>query len=105
MRCVGLGGYTAVSAPVMRLKVSALIRAEVGAQSSVTIDQDLCNLGPDLVVDFVQGGLTLTRTDEHILVQGSLTSALSAECVRCLESFRLPLQIQLEELFALTPGP
>jgi len=89
----------------MRLRVSALIRAEVGAQSSVTIDQGHCHLGPDLGVDFVRGRLALIRTDQHILVQGSLTSALSAECVRCLESFRLPLQVQLEELYALTPGP
>jgi len=89
----------------MRLRVSALISAEVGAQSSVTIDQGHCQLGPDLGVDFVRGRLALIRTDQHILVQGSLTSALSAECVRCLESFRLPVQVQLEELYALTSGP
>jgi len=28
-----------------------------------------------------------------------------SECVRCLESFHLPIQIRLEELFALNPGP
>ncbi|HEY4690608.1 MAG TPA: DUF177 domain-containing protein [Anaerolineae bacterium] len=89
----------------MRYKVSALIRADIGAQLNLSIDEPQRNLGHDLKVEFIRGRLLLTRTDQHILVAGSLRSALNAECVRCLESFHLPLQIQLEELFAISPGP
>jgi len=89
----------------MRYKVSALIRAEVGAQLYLNIDEPERRLGHDLIVDFVRGKLRLTRTDQHILLNGVLATTISAECVRCLDSFRLPLQIQLEELFALNPGP
>ena len=89
----------------MRYKVSALIRADVGAQLNLNVDEPERHLGPDLVVDFVRGKLLFTRTDQHILVNGSLATTVGAECVRCLDSFRLPLQIQLEELFALNPGP
>jgi len=90
---------------MMRYKVSALIRADVGSQLQLTIDESRCSLSQDLTVDFLRGNLTLTRTDQHILVEGTLKSALSAECVRCLDSFHLPLQVRIEELFALTAGP
>ena len=90
---------------MMRYKVSALIRADVGSQLQLTIDESRCNLSQDLTVDFLRGNLTLTRTDQHILVEGTLKSALSAECVRCLDSFHLPLQVRIEELFALTAAP
>lgn len=89
---------------MMRHKVSALIRAEVGSQLRLIIDESLRSLGGDVTVDFLRGNLTLTRTDRHILVEGRLKSARAAECVRCLDSFHLPLQVHLEELFALTAG-
>lgn len=89
----------------MRYKASALIRAEVGAQIELQVDEPQRNLGRDLTVDYLRGKLVLTRTDQHILVEGSLRTAVSAECVRCLDSFRLPLKVQLEELYALNPGP
>lgn len=89
----------------MRYKVTALSRAEVGAQLNLDIDEPKRQLGHDLIVDFIRGQLLLTRTDQHILVSGTLATTINAECVRCLDSFCLPLRIQLEELFALNPGP
>ncbi|HLF26236.1 MAG TPA: DUF177 domain-containing protein [Anaerolineae bacterium] len=71
----------------------------------MSVDESQRNLGPELLVDFLRGQLLLTRTDQHILVEGVLHSAVMSECVRCLESFHLPIQIRLEELFALNPGP
>ena len=90
---------------MMRFKVSALIRAEVGAQLTHRIDEPERRLGHDLTVDYLRGNLLLTRTDQHILVAGDVNTALSTECVRCLDTFRLPLRIRLEELFSLTFGP
>jgi len=89
----------------MRHKVTALIRADVGAQLTLSVNESRRNLGPDVTVDFIRGQLLLTRTDQHILAAGTLKSALTAECVRCLEPFRLQLHIHLEELFVLHPGP
>jgi len=89
----------------MRYKVSALIRAEVGAQASLEIAEPQRSIGPDVAVEFLRGNLRLTRTDRHILVEGILRSAVASECVRCLDVFRLPLQVRLEEVFALNPGP
>jgi uncharacterized protein len=89
----------------MRYRVSGLLRAEIGVQWRLAIDEPQRHLGADLTVDFLRGQLSLTRTDQHILVAGLLKSAITAECVRCLDAFRLPLQIQIEEMFALNPGP
>jgi uncharacterized protein len=89
---------------MMRFKVSALIRAEVGAQFEQIVDEPARHLGQDLKVDYLRGKLMLTRTDQHILVEGTINTALPAECVRCLDTFSLPLRIRLEELFALTLG-
>ena len=89
----------------MRYRVSSLIRAEVGAQLDLKVDEPQRSLGRDVTVDFIRGQLVLTRTDQHILVNGTLRTAVSAECVRCLDSFRLLLNVQLEELYALNPGP
>lgn len=90
---------------VMRHNVIALVRADVGSQLRLNINQPQSNPSPDLTVEYIRGELLLTRTDRNILVEGTLESAIIVECVRCLESFRLPLQIRLEELFFLSPVP
>jgi uncharacterized protein len=89
---------------MVRFKVSALIRAEVGTQLTHTIDERACHLGHDVTVDYLRGQLRLTRTDQQIWVEGEVRTALSAECVRCLDTFHLPVRIRLEELFSLTLG-
>jgi uncharacterized protein len=90
---------------MLRYDVASLIRADVGSQLHLAIDESPVSLGQDLTADFLRGKLTLVRTDQHILVEGSLHSAVAAECVRCLEPFRQHLQIPIEEQFALMPGP
>ena len=90
---------------MLRYKVSALIRDDVGSQLRLAVDEPARSLGEDLQVDFLRGNLVLTRTDRRILAEGLLRSALVTECMLCLTSFHLPLQIRFEELFALTAGP
>lgn len=87
---------------MLRFKVTALTRAEVGSRLQVVIDEPRLKLGPDLTADYLHGTLTLTRTDRHILLEGTLNAAVLAECVRCLDAFQQPLQFQFEEQFTLT---
>ena len=56
----------------------------------------------DLQLDFVRGHLRLIRADRRIFIKGTLHTAVDAECVRCLTPFRLSLNLQLEEMFALS---
>lgn len=44
--------------------------------------------------------LRLEGLHEGILVTGEVACEAVAECVRCLDSFRLPVQVDFQELFA-----
>ena len=68
----------------------------------LAIDEIDQTLG-DLKLDYVRGQLRLTRVNNRILVKGRLQTVADAECVRCLTPFKLNLNLQLEEMFALSP--
>lgn len=69
----------------------------------LAIDEVNQNVG-DLKLDFVRGLLRLTRANHRILVKGRVQTAVDADCVRCLTPFKLNLNLQLEEMFALSPA-
>jgi uncharacterized protein len=52
----------------------------------------------------IHGQLALTRTREGIWVEGDLEGSLPETCSRCLDEFRLALQIELAELFYFPPS-
>ena len=86
----------------MRFDVSTLIKAQLGTSLGLSVD-----VGPqrlvDLDVDFVRGAIHVTRVQGGLLVQGLVESRLELDCVRCLESFALPISLEMEETFRL-PG-
>jgi uncharacterized protein len=87
---------------MVRFDVSSLTKAPLGTSLILDVDagpQDLT----DLEVDFLRGALQITRVQGGVLVQGILESQLEQACVRCLESFNLPITLELEETFRL-PG-
>ena len=45
----------------------------------------------------VHGKVTLTRTDRSVLVQGKVDSEVELSCSRCLNLFRCPLSLNIEE--------
>jgi uncharacterized protein len=69
----------------------------------LAVDENHQVLG-DLNVGFVRGTLRLTRANRRVLVNGQLQVAVDAECVRCLTTFQLNLDLPIEELFALSPS-
>ena len=100
------GGYllSSSSKPIfmVRFDVSSLTKAPLGTSLTLDVDtgpQDLT----DLKVDFIRGKLDITRVQGGVLVQGTLGSRLEQECVRCLESSKLSIDLKLEETFRL-PG-
>jgi uncharacterized protein len=88
---------------VLKYHVASLLRPEVGAVMDLAVDENQQVLG-DLNVGFVRGTLRLTRANRRVLVNGQLQVAVDAECVRCLTTFQLKLDLQIEELFALSPS-
>lgn len=47
--------------------------------------------------------LRLEGLHEGILVTGEVATEATAECVRCLDSFSLPVRVDFQELFAYSP--
>jgi uncharacterized protein len=92
---------------MIRFDVSSLIKARLG--TSLTLDLDT---GPqtldDLELAFLRGTLQVVRVQGGLLVQGSVASQLSVECVRCLEPFDHQITLEIEEIVGVPgarPGP
>jgi len=86
----------------MRFNVSHLVKAPIGVRDVVRLDIGAVSLGDDLVLHYLRGDISLTRTSDGLLAEGTLDLALEGECVRCLASFSFPLAVQLDDLvFAL----
>ncbi len=88
----------------MRYNVSSLLKAPVGAHVTLDIDEGQHRLPGDLEVDYVRGTVRLTRTDQRALANARLGTRVGAECVRCLEPFKLPLEVRFEEMLTLFPA-
>ena len=88
----------------MRYNVSPLMKAPVGAQMTLTVEEGQRTLGGDLEVEYLRGTVRLTRTTQRLLARARIRTEIAAECVRCLEPLRLPLDVHFEELFTLFPS-
>lgn len=58
----------------------------------------------DLIVNYINGTLRLTRTKEGILVQSHLQVGITAECSRCLDPVEREVDLDMEELY-MHPAP
>ena len=88
----------------MRYNVSSLLKASIGAQMTLTVEEERRSLGSDLTVEYLRGRIRLTRTDRRLLARARIKTEIAAECVRCLEPVKLPLDIRFEELFTFFPS-
>jgi uncharacterized protein len=90
----------------MRLDVSHLLKAPIGARDVMHLELGPATLDEDLDISYLRGDISLTRTTDGLLVEGQLETALDVECVRCLALFSLPLKLQVDDLvFALPQTP
>lgn len=92
----------------MQFNVAQLLRASTGTVRDRDIDaaagevqmllegEGVAACGP------LQGTVTLMRTTDGILVTGTLETALELVCDRCLNTFEVPIEIELEEGFRPT---
>lgn len=87
---------------MIRFDISAITRGRPGTSLTLNVDTEQQHL-TDLRVDFLRGTVQVIRVQTGLLVQGIVESQLRLECVRCLESFALPITLELEEMFGL-PG-
>jgi uncharacterized protein len=83
----------------MRLDVTQLLREPVGTHTDVEFNLGFQHLAEDLPVNSIRGRLTLMRTDDEVLVRGTLYVEIAQECGRCLCPMISVLPIELDERF------
>ncbi|HEY3291847.1 MAG TPA: DUF177 domain-containing protein [Anaerolineae bacterium] len=88
----------------MRFRLNKLLGAPIGTRQFEQLERGSTWLDDDLQVSFLRGELTFTRTNESILVEGTIDSAVDVQCVRSLEFFTLPLTISLDDVAFSLPG-
>ena len=79
----------------LTINVSTLLQEPIGALRHYEID-DARGAGLDSAVN---GSLRLLRTDQSVLVTGTLSTAFSDVCGNCLEEVELPLDVSFDEEF------
>jgi len=78
-----------------------------GASKTVELRGTVEDLGTELAAlrsdEPVTGELLLESVVEGVLVSGRLRGVLSLRCARCLVEFGSPVEVEVNELFALVP--
>jgi uncharacterized metal-binding protein YceD (DUF177 family) len=86
----------------MRYRLHKLLSGPVGMMQVEQLDRGPTCLDNDLQVAYLCGQLTFTRLNEAIMVEGTVDTAVTVQCVRSLEDFSLCLSIPLKDvLFSL----
>jgi uncharacterized protein len=84
----------------LRINVGFLRNEPIGSYRDIHFEFPELTFPPDLVVQTFTGTVRISRTPQGLMVEGKFSSDLSLECVRCLELFSQPLQIEFVEMYA-----
>lgn len=87
----------------LRLNVGFLLHQSAGTSREFEFDLTSLQVSDDLNLTSLQGTLRFTRTAEGVYVSGRMTTELNSECVRCLDTYRQELTVELGDLFAYPP--
>jgi uncharacterized protein len=82
----------------LRLNVGYLYSKPIGTSREIPITSDYLEL-EDLLVRDLNSQVRISRTREGLLLQVDAAAELQTTCVRCLNSFYLPVKTGFEELY------
>lgn len=88
----------------MRFRLNKLIFAPVGSRQVEQLDRGPTWLDDDLKVSYLKGEITFTRTNDCVLVEGTIQTASQLQCSRSLEIFEMPLEVLLDDVAFTLPG-
>ena len=83
----------------LRFNFGFLIEASPGTSREITIDYPTIALEDDLIVSPLSGAFEAIRNSKGIYITGQLRTNIAGECARCLVDLRLPITLQLDDLF------
>lgn len=87
----------------LRLNISYLVNQAPGSQREFPIDFPHLSFEPSFDILDLEGKITVSVTDDGVLVGGRLSGFTQLECTRCLEPYRAPLEIEFTELYTRHP--
>jgi uncharacterized protein len=90
---------------VLKINVGFILSAGPGYSQDSMLDIPTVRVSDDLTLDYVQGPLRLSRTQEGILVQATLHVGVQDECYRCLNTVARDTEIEIEELYGYHTYP
>ena len=88
----------------LRLNVGFIIHQTVGYSREFPFEFPSILVPPDTRLSDLNGLARVTRTAQGLLVQLKMQATAPAECVRCLNEFPQPLEIDATDLYAFTPN-
>ena len=90
---------------VLKINVGFLLSAGPGNSHSSRLDiPSAVQIADDVIVNYLEGDIRLTRTKEGILVQANLTAGYNNDCSRCLDAVVQDITMDVEELY-MHPAP
>jgi uncharacterized protein len=88
----------------LRINVGFIVHQTVGYSRDFPLELPFISLSPDLRVKDLNGKVRVSRAPQGLLVQVKMNGKTESECVRCLEPFELPLEIEFMDLYAFSPN-
>jgi uncharacterized protein len=82
----------------LRLNVGYLFNKPIGTSREIPVEFDSLTL-EDLEVRNLESLVKVSRTREGLLLQVDGTANVEANCVRCLEDYFQPVDLEFEELY------
>ena len=86
----------------LSLNVGFIAHQTAGYSREFPLELPSFPLISELSINDLTGVARVTRTSQGLLVQVKLSAHTPGECVRCLEPFDLPLEIEFTDLYAFT---
>ena len=84
----------------LRLNVGFIVHQTIGFSREFDFDFPKIQIQSDLFLRDLKGVVAITRTPQGLLVHVKMKAKITAECVRCLNDFDQPLDVDFSELYA-----
>ncbi len=88
----------------MHIGVRDFLAEDVGYNRTFTITGERPELEGVLLTKDLEGEVTISRLDDGLLVEGSLTAEIELECHRCLRSFTRPAAVRFAQIYTERPA-
>jgi uncharacterized protein len=86
----------------LRLNAGFIVGLPVGESRNFDVDISHIVLESDLILDELSGSVRITRTAQGLLLHAMMHATTPSQCVRCLNDFTLPLEVDFTELYAFS---